>query len=390
MKKTLNVAMIGGGFMGKAHSNAWLQVNHFFAAPFKVKLKAIVGSKTPQEDFAANWGYELVSYDWREEVAREDIDIVDIGTPPWLHMDIAIAAAKAGKHVVCEKPLALNYAQCLKMAKAAEEAGIVSYLNHNYRRVPAVAFAKQLVDEGRLGRIYHWRGAYLQDWIMDPDFPLTWHLKAETAGGGVLYDLGSHAVDLSRFIIGEPESVIAMGRTFITHRPLPGETSATFSKGEVDSHAKREPVTVDDAFFMALEYENGVLGSIDVSRFASGRRNHNDFEIYGDKGALKFNFERMNELEFMDFTQPADEQGFRRILVTEGSHPYLKAWWPSGHPIGYEHSFTNAFYDFLSAIDTGEPLRPDFEDGAKIIRCLEAAKKSSEEGRKVRIEEITG
>ncbi|MDD4079885.1 MAG: Gfo/Idh/MocA family oxidoreductase [Eubacteriales bacterium] len=390
MKKTLNVAMIGGGFMGKAHSNAWLQVNHFFDAPYKVKLKAIVGSRTPQEDFAANWGYESVSYDWREVVDRDDIDIVDIGTPPWLHMDIAIAAAKAGKHVVCEKPLGLNYAQCLKMAKAAKEAGVVNYLNHNYRRVPAVAYAKQLVDEGRLGKIYHWRGAYLQDWIMDPDFPLTWHLKAETAGGGVLYDLGSHAVDLARFIIGEPESVMAMGKTFITHRPLPGATSATFSKGEVDSAARREPVTVDDAFFMTFEFGNGILGSIDVSRFASGRKNHNDFEIYGEKGALKFNFERMNELQYLDFTDPAGEQGFRTILVTEGTHPYVKAWWPSGHPIGYEHSFTNAFYDFLSAIDSGEPLHPDFEDGAKIIRVLEAAKKSSFEGRKVRIDEITG
>ncbi len=390
MKKTLNVAMIGGGFMGKAHSNAWLQVNRFFDAPFKVNLKAIVGSRSPLEGFAANWDYETVSYDWREVVAREDIDIVDIGTPPWLHMDIALAAVKAGKHVVCEKPLALNYAQCLAMAQAAEEAGVVSYLNHNYRRVPAVAYAKQLVDEGRLGRIYHWRGAYLQDWIMDPDFPLTWHLKADTAGGGALFDLGSHAVDLSRFIIGEPEAVIAMSKTFITQRPLPGETSATFSKGEVDSSARREPVTVDDAVFMALEYENGALGSIDVTRFASGRKNHNDFEIYGEKGALKFNFERMNELQYLDFTQPATEQGFRTILVTEASHPYLSAWWPSGHPIGYEHSFTNAFYDFICAIGSGQPLRPDFKDGARTIRCLDAAKKSSQEGRRVSVKEITG
>lgn len=388
-KKTLNVLMIGGGFMGKAHSSAWLQVNHFFDAPFKVKLKTIAGSRTRMEGFAENWGYEDVSYDWKEAVARNDIDIVDIGTPTHLHMEMAVAAAKAGKHIVCEKPLALSYAQSLKMAEAAEKAGVVTYLNHNYRRVPAVAYAKQLVDEGRLGRIFHWRGTYLQDWIIDPDFPLTWHLRADTAGAGVLYDLGSHAVDLARFILGEPVSVMAQTRTFVKERPAPGETSATFSKGEI-TDGKRLPVTVDDAAFMVVNFDKDVLGSIDLSRFACGRKNFNDFEIYGDKGALKFNFERMNELEFLDYTLPQSEQGYRRILVTEGSHPYLKAWWPSGHIIGYEHTFTNAFYDFLCAIDSGEPLHPDFREGAKIMRCLEAAILSNKEGRKVDISEIKG
>lgn len=389
-KKTLNVAMIGGGFMGKAHSSAWLQVNHFFDAPYKVNLKTIVGSRTRVEGFANNWGYGDVSYDWREAVARDDIDIVDIGTPTHLHMEMAVAAAKAGKHIVCEKPLALSYAQSLKMAEAAEKAGVVNYLNHNYRRVPAVAYARQLVQEGRLGKIFHWRGAYLQDWIIDPDFPLTWHLRADTAGAGVLYDLGSHAVDLCRFILGEPVSVMAQTRTFVKERPAPGEAAATFSKGEATGDAKRLPVTVDDAAFMVVDFDNGALGSIDVSRFASGRKNYNDFEIYGDKGALKFNFERMNELEFLDFTQPQAEQGYRRILVTEGCHPYLGAWWPSGHIIGYEHAFTNAFYDFLCAIDTGKPIHPDFREGAQTMRCLETAIRSDKEGRRVEISEIKG
>lgn len=390
MKKTLNVAMIGGGFMGKAHSSAWLQVNHFFDAPFKVKLKAAAGSKTPLENFAENWGYETVSYDWRDVVTRPDIDIVDIGTPTFTHMEIAVAAARAGKHVVCEKPCALNYGQCLKMAQAAEKAGVVNYLNHNYRRVPAVAYAKQLVDEGRLGKIFHWRGAYLQDWIIDPDFPLIWQLKEETAGAGTLFDLGSHAVDLARFIIGEPLAVTAVTKTFVKERPEPGASSAVFSKGEVGQDVKRLPVTVDDAAFMILEFENGALGSADVSRFACGRKNYNDFEIYGDKGAVKFNFERMNELEFFDFSQPQLEQGYRKILVTEGAHPYLSAWWPAGHLIGYEHAFTNAFYDFLCAIDSKKAISPDFADGAKTIRCLDATKKSSAEGRRVQISEISG
>lgn len=388
MKKTLNVAMIGGGFMGKAHSSAWLQVNHFFDAPYKVKLQTIVGSRTPMESFAQNWGYENVTYDWKEAVTRDDIDIVDIGTPTHLHMEMAVAAAKAGKHIICEKPLALSYAQSLKMAEAAEKAGVVNYLNHNYRRVPAVAYARQLVQEGRLGKVFHWRGAYLQDWIIDPDFPLTWHLRSDTSGAGVLYDLGSHAVDLCRFILGEPVSVMAQLRTFVKERPAPGAAAATFSKGEATGDTKRLPVTVDDAAFMVLDFEGGELGSIDVSRFASGRKNHNEFEIYGDKGALKFNFERMNELEFLDFTQPQAEQGYRRILVTEGNHPYVSAWWPSGHIIGYEHTFTNAFYDFLCAIESGKPLHPDFREGAQTMRCLEAAILSSKEGRRVEINEI--
>lgn len=390
MKKTLNVAMIGGGFMGKAHSSAWLQVNHFFNAPFKVKLKVVVGSKTPLENFAANWGYEAVSYDWREVVTREDIDIVDIGTPTFTHMEIAIAAAKAGKHVVCEKPCALNFNQCVQMAEAAEKAGVVNYLNHNYRRVPAVAYAKQLVEEGRLGKIFHWRSAYLQDWIIDPDFPLIWQLKEEMAGAGALFDLGSHSVDLARFIVGEPLAVTAVNKTFVKQRPVPGATSAVFSKGEVDKDVKRLPVTVDDASFMVLEFENGALGSADVSRFACGRKNYNDFEVYGEKGAVKFNFERMNELEFFDYTQPSAEQGYRKILVTEAVHPYISAWWPSGHLIGYEHAFTNAFYDFLCAIGGGKHILPDFRDGSKTIRCLDAAKKSSAEQRRVSISEITG
>ncbi|NLT98146.1 MAG: Gfo/Idh/MocA family oxidoreductase [Christensenellaceae bacterium] len=388
-KKTLNVAMIGGGFMGKAHSNAWLKVNKFFDTDFDINLKVIVGNKTPLEAFAARWGYDEVSYDWREVVRRPDIDIVDIGTPTWEHMEMAVAAAEAGKHIVCEKPCALSYQQCLKMAEAAKKAGVVTYLNHNYRRVPAVAYAKQLVEEGRLGTIYHWRGAYLQDWIMDPDFPLTWHLQSKYAGGGPVFDLSSHAYDLARYLIGDAKAVTAVNKTFITERPLPGAGAATFSAGSKTENAQKAPVDVEDASFAVVEFENGALGSIESTRFAVGCKNYNDFEVYGSKGAIRFNFESMNELWFLDATQPQAEQGFRRILCTEGVHPYVSAWWPGGHIIGYEHTFVNAFYDFLQAIaGKGAPITPDFEDGAAIIRFVEAVQLSSKEQRRVLIEEI--
>ncbi len=387
MKKVLNVAVIGTGMMGKMHSSAWIKVNKFFNADCEINLKVICDNKGQIEPFATQWGYDEVSYDWEETISRSDIDIVSICTPTNLHKEMSITAAKCGKHIVCEKPCSLTYTDCLEMAEAANKAGVVHYLDHYYRRVPAVAFAKQLVQEGRLGTIYHWRGAYLQDWIMDPNFPLTWHLRKEIAGGGPLYDLSSHALDLARYIIGEPFSVMCMTKTFINERPLPGRDAATFSSGSEVS-TERGTVTVEDAAFMILDFENGVLGSIDSSRFATARRNFNDFEIYGSKGALKFNFLRMNELQYLDATEPATIQGYRNILITEPEHPYLKAWWPRGHVIGYEHTFANAFYDFVQAISNKNVIRPNLEDGANIIRVLQAAEKSSIEGRRVRIDEI--
>lgn len=387
-KKKLNVAMIGGGFMGKAHSNAWKRVSEFFDADFQPVLKVIAGNKTRLEDFAERWGYEEVTYDWRSVMERDDIDIVDIGTPTFEHKEMVIAAAKAGKHIVCEKPFTLTYADALEMVAAVEKAGVVHYLNHNYRRAPAVSYAKQLIDEGRIGTIYHWRGAYLQDWITDPNFPLSWQLRKEYAGGGPLFDLTSHAVDLARFLIGEPEAVTAVNKTFIKQRPLPGVGATAFTSGTGVSKTEMGKVEVDDASFAITEFKNGALGSIETSRFAVGRKNYNEFEVYGSKGALKFNLESMNELEFFDFTEPGAEQGYRRILVTESNHPYLSAWWPSGHIIGYEHTFVNAFYDFLKAIAGKGIIKPDFNDGAQIIRILEAIRKSSDEGRRVTIEEI--
>lgn len=378
LKRTLNVAMIGGGFMGRAHSNAWLKVNRFFDAPFQINLKVVAGEiSAPLEDFAKNWGFDEVSYDWEATVNRDDIDIVDIVTPTFMHAPMAIKAAKAGKHVLCEKPCALSYQECVEMARAAKEAGVVTYLNHNYRRVPAVAYAKRLVEEGRLGEILSWHGQYFQDWLLKPDMPRGWQMQSKRAGGGALFDLGSHAVDLARFLVGEPKSVTSLHRTFIEERPLPGSGLPA-------------PVDVDDAAYMLLEFAGKTFGSIEVSRFACGLKNANSFAVYGTKGALRFQFQRMNELEFLDFTQPKAEQGYRTILCTEEDHPYLKAWWPSGHIIGFEHTFVNAFNDVLCAIAEGQKMTPDFEDGAAILRVLEASQKSARENRRVFVEEIGG
>lgn len=385
--KTLNVAIIGTGFMGKAHSNAWGAVPKFFQLGIKPVMKLACDTETEcTEAFAKNWGWEVIETDWHKVVERKDIDIVDICTPTWLHQEIAIAAAKNGKHIFCEKPITLSYAGAKEMFEAAEKAGVVHYLNHNYRRVPAVSFAKQLIEEGKIGTIYHWRGTYLQDWITDPNFPLTWHLQKKFAGAGPHFDLNSHSVDLGRYLVGDITAVTAMMKTFITERPLPGKGAGTFKAGT--GATDKGEVTVDDAAFMLVEFENGALGSFEASRFANGRKNYNYFEIYGSKGSLVFNLERMNELQFLDLSNPSDEQGFRDILVTNSTHPYVAAWWPPGHIIGYEHEFSHAIVDFLSAIEKGTKISPNFYDGMRAMQVLEAAIKSAATGQKVTVSDI--
>lgn len=389
MKKTLNIAIIGMGFMGRAHSNAWSQLNKFFDTEYEICLKAVAGKNEERtRQFAKRWGYESYTTDWHTLLDREDIDVIDILTPTYLHKEMAVAAMKAGKHVICEKPCSLTWEECHEMAETAAKAGVVSYLNHNYRRVPAVALAKQMIEEGKLGMIYHYRGSYLQEWIMDENFPVTWQLKKETAGGGALYDLASHNVDLARYLVGEPVAVTAMLKTFVKERPEPGENSAVFSAGDTSGSQKKLPVTVDDAASLVLEFENGAMGSLEASRFATGRKNYNCFEIYGSKGALCFDLERMNELQYYDNTEPNAQRGYRTILVTEGEHPYVGAWWPQGHIIGYEHTFVHAFKEFVHAIAEGGSMTPDFNDGEQIIRTLQAAQISSREGRKVMLSEL--
>ena len=373
--------------MGKAHSNAWGQAPKFFKLGIKPVMKVACDTeKECTSTFANNWGWEDIETDWRKVIERKDVDILDICTPTWLHQEIAIAAAQHGKHIFCEKPICLSYAGAKEMHAAAEKAGVVHYLNHNYRRAPAISFAKQLIDEGKIGRIFHWRGTYLQDWITDPNFPLTWHLQKQFAGAGPHFDLNSHSVDLGRYLVGEIVAVTAMMKTFISERPLPGKDAGTFKAG---TGAKdKAQVTVDDAAFMLTEFENGALGSFEASRFASGRKNYNYFEIYGSKGSLLFNLERLNELQYLDLSDATDEQGFRTILVTNSTHPYVSAWWPPGHIIGYEHEFCHAVVDFLAAIEKGTKIAPNFYDGMKAMQVLEAAIQSASTGKKVTVSEI--
>lgn len=383
MKKKLNVGIVGYKFMGKAHSNAWKQAPYFFDMDAEPQLKVACGRHEDSvRAFADRWGWEDIETDWRKLVTRDDVDIIDISLPQYLHHDVAVAAAKAGKHIFCEKPLAVSYEQAKNMYETAEQNGVKHYLNHNYRRCPAVRLAKRLIDDGRLGDIYHWRGAYLQSWIVDPEFPLTWHLQKETAGSGPHGDLNSHSVDLARYLIGDIKSVTGMTANFIPERPLPDEEAAGTFKG-VTKAGEKGKVTVEDAAFMLAEFENGALGSFEATRFAVGRKNYNYFEIYGSKGAIIFNLERLNELQYFSTEDPDYAQGFRTILATEPVHDYIEGWWPPGHIIGYEHEFVHAVVDFVNAIVRDETIQPNFYDGMKEMQVLEAGLKSAREGRKL-------
>ncbi len=376
--KELNIGLIGYKFMGRAHSNAWINAPLFFDMAAKPVLKVVCGRNiAPLKEFASRWGWEEVETDWRKVIDRDDIDVVDISVPQHLHYEIAKAAIQAGKHVFLEKPMALNSAQAAELCELVKGKELVHYLNHNYRRCPAVRLAKKMITEGKIGQIYHWRGAYLQDWIVDPEFPLTWQLRKESAGMGPQADLNSHSVDLARYLVGDISSVSCMTASFIKERPLPAEeAAASQQKGEV---------TVEDAAFMLVRFENGALGSFETTRFAPGRKNYNTFEIYGSRGSLIFDLERMNELQYYNRDDPAGEQGFRTILVTEPEHDYIANWWPVGHIIGYEHEFIHAVVDFTAAVIAGGEIRPNFYDGLQEMKVLEAGIESAASGREVSV-----
>jgi predicted dehydrogenase len=383
--KTLNVGIVGYKFMGKAHSNAWRQASLFFDPDAKPVLKVACGRHAESlKSFADRWGWEHTESDWKRMVHRDDVDIVDVSAPQYLHYDITMEALRAGKHVFCEKPLAMNAQQAREMYELAEKKGVTHYVNHNYRRTPAVRLARRLIDEGRVGKIFHWRGCYLQSWIVDPNFPLTWHLRKEMAGSGPQGDLNSHSVDLARYLVGDIRKVTGMTANFITERPLPDEeASGTFS-GKVKGGMGK--VTVEDAAFMLVEFKNGALGSFEATRFAPGRKNYNYFEIYGSKGSIIFDLERMNELQFFSQDDPAYAQGFRDILATEGGqHDYIDHWWPAGHIIGYEHEHVHAVVDFVHAVVTRTKIEPNFYDGMKELEVLEAGLKSAETGKAVEL-----
>ena len=384
MSKQLRVAIIGSRFMGKAHSNAWLQAGRFFDILSQPVLKVACGrDKEFLREFAERWGWEQTETDWRKVVVRDDVDVVDISLPQHLHCEVATAAAQAGKHIFCEKPMALTVAEAQAMLQAAQGARIKHYINHNYRRCPAVQLARRLIEEGKIGRIFHWRGAYQQDWIVDPDFPLTWHLRKETAGTGPHGDLNSHSVDLAHYLVGDIATVGCLTASFVRTRPLPSKGAGTFDAGGSSTSTEFGEVTVEDASLMNVEFTNGAVGSFEATRFASGRKNRNTFEIYGSNGGLAFDLERMNELQYHSRVEPDYVQGFRTILATEPSHSYIRNWWPPGHIIGYEHSFVHAVVDFINAIDEDLSIEPNFFDGLKCTKVLEAGLQSAASGKRV-------
>ncbi|RAR43548.1 Gfo/Idh/MocA family protein [Paenibacillus sp. MDMC362] len=385
--KQLRVGMIGYKFMGKAHSNAYRSLPMFFPEALKPEMVAICGRNVPAVQAAADqlgWGESVT--DWKELVNREDIDLIDINAPSDAHKEIAIAAAKAGKHIFCEKPLALTLADAREMLQAAEEAGVTHMVGFNYRFSPAVRLAKKLVESGRLGQIYHFRAWFLQDWIMDPQFPLVWRLQKEVAGSGSHGDLGAHLIDLAHYLVGDMQEVIGMSETFIKERPIASEMTGLSAKGSAGGPMGK--VTVDDATLFMTRFENGALGSFEATRFAAGHRSTNSFEINGSLGSVKFDFERMNELEVYFTSDDEDVQGFRRVLATDPVHDYMEAWWPPGHTIGFEHTFTHEILELSTAISEGRQPVPNFEDGVKCQAVLEAVDKSIEERRWVRLSEM--
>ena len=365
--RPLRLAMIGYAFMGRAHSTAWARVGSFFAVP-AFEQRVLVGRDAVGVEAAARaFGWSESATDWRTAIERDDIDIVDICAPGHLHAEIATAALAAGKHVLVEKPLANTLAEAEALADAAAAAsvrGVISMVGFNYRRMPALALARCIIADGRLGEIRQVRASYLQDWLADAAAPMTWRLRRETAGSGALGDLASHAIDQLQFLLGDlVTEVSARTHTFVTER-LGADGM--------------EPVTVDDAVWASLSFDSGARGSLEVSRVATGRKNSLSIELFGSTGALRFDLEELNELWFLDATEAIETRGFRRILVTEPEHPYLAAWWPQGHLLGWEHSFVHEVRDFLCAIESGTPASPSFEDGLAVQRVLTAIQSSSE------------
>jgi predicted dehydrogenase len=381
-QKELRVALIGTQFMGKAHSNAWSQVNRFFPGPVKVVQQALCGRNPERaKAMADQWGWKSVETDWKKLIERKDVDLIDICTPNNVHAEIAIAALKAGKHVALEKPMCMNMDEAEQLVKAARAAkGQLTTVWYNYRRVPALSMARKLVEEGRLGKIFHVRAQYLQSWIIDPNFPAIWRLQGDVAGSGSHGDLNAHIIDAARYITGEEiTEVSALMETFVKERPsgeMAGGLSATKTGGGKQKMAK---VTVDDAVIMLTKLSGGGIGTFEATRFAQGQKNGSKIEINGEKGAIQFEFEDMNWLNFYDASLPGREQGWIKISCTTGEHPYAGAYWPAGHIIGYEHTFINQASDILKAFAEGKPqsMQPDFADAAKTQAVLAAATESS-------------
>jgi predicted dehydrogenase len=357
----VHVALFGTKFMGKAHSQAYRNVNMYFPDAPHVERSVIVGRNPEETELARKrYGWQEASTDWQAVLKRKDIDLVDV--------------CKAKKHVICEKPLGNTLGEAKRMHDGVKKAGVRHFVMHNYRRVPAVALAKRMIDDGRIGTIYHFRARYLQDWASSPNVPLVWRFDKSRSGSGALGDLGAHIIDLARYLAGEITEVCGTMETFIKQRAVePGAS-------------KKAAVTVDDAVVFCARFDNGAIGTLEASRFAPGRKNHNSFEINGSKGSLFFDLENLNNLRFYSTEDRPDAQGFHEIIaVSKGKHPYADNWWFDGHILGYEHTFTHSVYDFLKAIEAGKQTHPDFEDGLRNQMVLDAVEKSSKSKRWVKV-----
>lgn len=375
--KNLNVGMIGYGFMGRAHSNAFRKVRNFFPGELQPVLKAACGRDAAKtKAFAETWGYESVETDWRKLIARPDIDLIDIAAPNNVHAEIAIAAAKAGKMILCEKPLAMNPAEGAQMVKAIEKAKVPNMVWYNYRRIPAVTLAKHLIDEGRLGKIFHYRAKFLQDWTISSDVPQggagTWRLDASIAGSGVTGDLLAHCIDTALWLNGSIDTVSAMTETFVKQR----KHAAT---------GKVAKVLIDDASAFLARFSNGSLATFEATRYARGHKALYTFEINGEHGSLFWDLHDLHRLQFFDYRDPGIVRGWRSIHVSDGDQPYMKNWWVPGLQIGYEHSFVHQVADFLRGVEEGKPAAPTFRDGLATDLVTDAVLSSANSGRWVKV-----
>jgi len=378
MSKPLNVGLIGCGFMGRAHSNAYRKVNSFFDLAYRPVLKCICDMNPARfAGWQEKWGYESTETDWKKLLARKDIDLIDICVPNKFHKEIAVAAAKAGKMVLCEKPLAMNGPEALDMTKAVEKARVANMVWFNYRRVPAITLAKQIIDEGRIGRVFHYRALYLQDWTISAKVPqggnTLWRLDASVAGSGVTGDLLAHSIDTAMWLIGGIDRVCATTETFIKERELQ------------DKPGVKKPVKIDDACMFLARFKNGALATFESTRYARGRKNQNSFEINGEKGSIYFNLENPHRLEFFDHGDPSHLHGWRSILVTDFEHPYMDKWWVPGCTIGYEHTFINALADFLKGLETGKPIVPTFREALATQYVCDAVLASAKQEKWVKV-----
>ncbi len=388
MAKKVNIALFGTKFMGKAHSNAFRKAAMFFDMPVEPVMKVLVG-RNPEDTkaLAKKYGWEEWSTDWKEVMAREDIDVVDISTPGDMHMPMALEACKRGKHIICEKPLANTLPEAVKMNAAAKKAGVKNMCGFSYRWAPAVAEIKQMIQRGELGDIFHFRAAYQQDWIVDPEFPLVWRLQKKHTGTGALGDIGAHIIDMCHNLVGEISEVSAATETFIKERPIPTEEAGGIGKRKgASKKPKMGKVTVDDAAIVLARIKGAnTLATFEATRFAPGRRNYHRFEIYGSKGSVVWNMEHMNFFEYYKNDDPGHVQGFRQVHATDPGHPYADNWWPPAHLIGYEHLFVHEVYDFLKQLNRKKVDYPTFETGVQCQKVLDAVEKAAKNKKWVKV-----